>query len=158
MVDEVRTYFLLLGLVSELSYSMSDKLIVKYAGVIIKDKKFLVVRQKDEDVWKNVGGRIEGNETPEECLTREITEELNVKLSAVPEYYFSLPTTKAVSDPTISLNIHLYKCEIEGEPKPSSEIEELHWLSKEDFESDKYDLTYQIQDFIVPRLIEDKLI
>ncbi len=137
---------------------MSEELIVKYAGVVIQNNKFLIVRQKNEDVWKNVGGKIEGDETPEECLIREITEELGTKLKGTPVYYFSLPTTKAVSNPNINLDIHLYKCELENEPLPSSEIEELHWLSKEEFEDNIFNLTYQIKEYIVPKLIEDKLI
>jgi 8-oxo-dGTP diphosphatase len=134
------------------------KHIIKYAGVIIKDKKFLVVREKGEDVWKNVGGKLEDGETPEECLRREIKEELGIELKEDPMQYFSLPTTQAVSDPTVSLDIHLYRCVPDGEPSPNGEIEELHWLSKEEYEKEAFKLTYQIQDFIVPRLIEDYLI
>jgi 8-oxo-dGTP pyrophosphatase MutT (NUDIX family) len=134
------------------------KHIIKYAGVIIKDKKFLVVREKGENVWKNVGGKLEENETPEECLQREIKEELGIELKDTPQFYFSLPTTQAVSDPTISLDIHLYRCLCDQEPTPCGEITELHWLSKEEFEKKEVDLAYQIQDFIVPRLIEDNII
>lgn len=137
---------------------MSGKHIIKYVAVFIKNKKFLIVRQKGEDFWKNVGGRIEENETPEECLTREVKEELGIDLTENPKFYFSLPTTKAVSDPTISLDMHLYLCELKGEPIPNSEIEELHWISKEEFENNKLELTSQIKEYIAPRLISDKLI
>ncbi len=137
---------------------MDTKHIVKYAAVFIKDSKFLVVREKGEDFWKNVGGKPQNDETPEACLVREIKEELSLDLVGSPEYYFSLPTTQAVSDPSISLDIHMYKCEASGEPTPSLEIEELHWLSKEEFESNSYNLTYQIKEYIVPRLIADGLL
>lgn len=132
--------------------------IVKYAAAIIRDRKILFVRDKGEDFFKNVGGKIENNETSEECLKREINEELGVDLINTPQYYFSLPVTKAANNPDVTIEIHLYKCEIEGNPKPSAEIEELHWLSKQEFEQDKIKLTYQIKDFIVPRLIADELI
>jgi 8-oxo-dGTP diphosphatase len=121
-----------------------SKHIVKYAGVIIKDKKFLVVKENGENVWKNVGGKLEENETPEDCLKREIKEELGIELKEEPSFYFSLPTTKAVSDPTISLDIHLYKCIPDKTPSAHGEIEKLHWLSKEEFEKGLFELTYQI--------------
>ncbi len=137
---------------------MNNKHIVKYAAVFIKDKRFLVVRQKGEDFWKNVGGKIENDETPEECLKREVKEELAVDLITTPEFYYSLPTTKAVSDPNVTLDIHLYRCETNQNPTPSQEIEELHWLTKEEFQANIIPLTSQIKEYIVPKLISDNLL
>lgn len=132
--------------------------IIKYAAVILKNNKFLIVRQKNQDYWKNVGRKPEGNETPEACLEREISEELGVRIKGVPKLYFSLPTTKAVSDPNVELDIRLYICQLDAEPNPSSEIDEIHWLSRNDFEQAKYKLTDQMIDYILPKLIEDELI
>ncbi len=43
----------------------------------IKDNKLLLVRETKDDSFKLPGGRFEIDETPLECLTREIKEELN---------------------------------------------------------------------------------
>ena len=126
--------------------------------MVLKDGKFLIVRGAAQDYWKNVGGKLEDGETPEQCLAREIKEELGVGLSDKPKHYFSLPTTKAVSDPSVELDIHLYLCGLSGEPVASSEIEELRWMSKDDFEKRKYNVTYQMADFIIPKLVKDGLL
>lgn len=131
--------------------------IVKHAAVILKDGKYLVTREKGDDFWKNVGGEIDGEETVEECLKREIREELSVEMVGTPEYYFSTPVTDTESEPKRKLVINLYKVEIKGEPKPSSEIEEIHWLSRDDFDSGDIYITSQIREYIVPKLIEDGL-
>ena len=52
-------------------------LIHKIAAVVINDNKFLMVRKVGKDMWTSLGGRIEPNETEEQCLLREIKEEAN---------------------------------------------------------------------------------
>ena len=53
------------------------------AAIIIKDNKVLITRrspgQKFAGFWEFPGGKCEPNETPEECLVREIKEELDVE-------------------------------------------------------------------------------
>jgi 8-oxo-dGTP pyrophosphatase MutT (NUDIX family) len=133
--------------------------IIKYAAVIINpENQYLIVRDSDQTHWKNVGGQPLEGETPEECLRREVQEELSVKVMGTPEYYFSCPITPTVSDPTRTVQIILYRVAIEGEPKPSSEIGEIHWLSKEEFFGKKFNLTPQIEELIVPRLVADGVI
>ena len=52
------------------------------AGVLGRDGKFLIAKRKKDDVlgglWEFPGGKIEEGETPEECLTRELKEELDI--------------------------------------------------------------------------------
>ena len=52
------------------------------AAIIIKDKKVLVARRSKDDKlagkWEFPGGKIEPGESPEECLKRELKEELGV--------------------------------------------------------------------------------
>lgn len=56
---------------------------MKYAvaAVIKKDEAILLCRRSSGAVnqqgkWENVGGKIDGNETPEKAIVREIMEEL----------------------------------------------------------------------------------
>ncbi len=53
------------------------KIIHKIAAVVINDNKFLMVRKAGKEMWTSLGGRIELNETKEQCLLREIREEAN---------------------------------------------------------------------------------
>jgi len=54
------------------------------AAVIIKGGKILLTRraafQKHAGGWEFPGGKIESGETPEQCLVREIREELNLHI------------------------------------------------------------------------------
>jgi len=132
--------------------------ITKIAPVIIKDGKFLIVRGKGQDFWKNVGGVLEDGETEIDCLKRETKEELDVDISEPVTKYYETPVTFTVTEPKRSLIIKLYRAEILGEPKPASEIEELHWISKKEFESGEYSIAYQINDYILPKLVKDGLV
>ncbi|RJS63027.1 (deoxy)nucleoside triphosphate pyrophosphohydrolase [Priestia filamentosa] len=57
----------------------------KVVAAIIKDKdKILIAKRNSKDhlagKWEFPGGKIEPDETPEECLAREIREELRVDI------------------------------------------------------------------------------
>ena len=56
------------------------------AAVIIEIGKTLLTRRKSREnlqgFWEFPGGKIEENETPQECLEREIFEELGVQSEA----------------------------------------------------------------------------
>lgn len=53
------------------------------AAVIEKDGKILIAKRKKgdrmENKWEFPGGKIECNETPEECLKRELNEEFGIE-------------------------------------------------------------------------------
>ena len=52
------------------------------AAVVIKDQKVLLTRRNPDDnlagYWEFPGGKIESNETPQQCLKRELQEELGI--------------------------------------------------------------------------------
>ena len=53
------------------------------AAVVINDRKVLIARRKADDklagFWEFPGGKIEDKETPQECLKRELKEELGIE-------------------------------------------------------------------------------
>jgi 8-oxo-dGTP diphosphatase len=55
------------------------------AGIIVKDNKVLIARRAPSEKlagkWEFPGGKIEEHETPEECLARELKEELNITVN-----------------------------------------------------------------------------
>ena len=61
----------------------SPKIIRVTAAILKKDGKILIAQRKTEDdlfggLWEFPGGKIEEGETPEECMARELNEELNI--------------------------------------------------------------------------------
>ena len=68
------------------------------AAIIIRDNKILITRRKAGSTlsgyWEFPGGKIEDGESPQECLERELFEELGVlsnstKIIAESEYHYS---------------------------------------------------------------------
>ena len=52
---------------------------VSVKGVIIRDGKVILCRN-ERDEWELPGGKLEISESPEQCLTREIAEELRLNI------------------------------------------------------------------------------
>ena len=127
----------------------------KAGALILKDKKCLIVRPKDNTYFLTPGGKYEKDETTDDCLRRELKEELQVEVVSFThhkDYYFENTPRKESS-----LSLELYMVEIVGEASPSSEIEEIQWMSKEDFENKKFNLAPSFYT-VVPDLIKDRLI
>ena len=105
--------------------------IVVAAGVVISNGKTLATRRKAgahlEGLWEFPGGKLEGNESPAECLAREFDEELGVQVRAgrileVVHHRYS--------DRNVLLLF--YACElIEGEPRPLG-CQEVRWLTRDE--------------------------
>lgn len=77
------------------------------AAIIEKDGRILIARRKKEDPLKNKwefpGGKVEPRETPEECLKRELREELGIDIE-VGKFFCS--STFAYSHISIELLVY----------------------------------------------------
>ena len=64
------------------------------AAIIIQNKSIFLARRgpskKLAGFWEFPGGKIEGNETPKQCLEREIQEELGVSSTAGDVFFESV--------------------------------------------------------------------
>ncbi len=106
-------------------------MIDKIGGIIVKDRKLLVVQKKTEDQRKEYiipGGKREGNETDLETLARELKEELQVEL--VRAEHLGGYEDIAVFE-NVPIHIEAYLAEIKGEPVCDSEIRSLSWIDRE---------------------------
>ncbi|HLC90151.1 MAG TPA: NUDIX domain-containing protein [Candidatus Nanoarchaeia archaeon] len=128
----------------------------KAAALIFKEKKLLIVRPKGKNYWIHPGGKYEGKETAEECLKRELVEELQVKLRSF-SHYKTYHCQHAAEDNIRPLLLELYLVEIDGVPKPSQEIAELGWLGTQEIKQKTFNLNHNFPEQIHD-LIEDKLL
>jgi ADP-ribose pyrophosphatase YjhB (NUDIX family) len=123
----------------------------RVGAIIIKDHKLLLVKTRRFEVFWTPGGRLEEKESEEECLAREIKEEIRAKMVSArffKEYIGKSPFFDQMTRDRI------YLVEIKGDVKPSQEIVEVIWLSREDFENKKYSIIYLTEEQTIPDLIK----
>lgn len=99
------------------------------AAVVEKNGKYLVAQRKRgshlEYTWEFPGGKIEGDESPQECLQREILEEFNVE-SKVGDFLGSI--THKYSDFSIELNA--FQVVLLGKILDLKSHEKIQWVSE----------------------------
>ena len=118
----------------------------KAGAIIIQDKKMLVTKSFGKEFYITPGGKYEEGENAEQCLRRELMEELQVELksfSHYKDYYFD--SGLYIEKP---LQIELYLVDINGEPKVSREIEDMKWLSKDDIKNRQVKLAASFDEFL----------
>jgi len=103
-------------------------------AAIIKenDKIFLAQRKKNDNFplyWEFPGGKVEKDETPEECLKREISEELGIEIEIISPFTFTLWDYKEFRILLLFFNCRIIK----GKPK-KIECSDWGWFGKEDVE------------------------
>lgn len=129
--------------------------IIASGAVIIHKEKILLSKDKKDDFYKIPGGRLEKNETLEECAIRELKEEtgLNCKLiKKLPTKYLTKnPTTKEKT----SIELHHYLAKLKSKPLNYNPYKfknhELIWLPLEEIHSNKYSLAPNIK-FLIKRI------
>ena len=87
--------------------------------------------KKKEDInagkWIGVGGKIEENETPDQCVRREVFEETGLR----PKNFYCHGVIKFISDIYDDEDMYLYTAwDVEGEPKDCNEGV-LKWVDKD---------------------------
>jgi 8-oxo-dGTP diphosphatase len=103
----------------------------KIGALIIKDKALLLVTGRTAGSYAGFywtpGGKIHEGETHQQCLARELEEELHVKPLSMTFFashvYFH-------EDRKDMQTIHYYFVEIEGEPQPDEEISAYAWYTQ----------------------------
>jgi mutator protein MutT len=103
------------------------------AGLVFRDGKLLITQRHAQThlggLWEFPGGKREGEETFEQCLKRELHEELGVAV-LVGQLIESL--THAYSTKTVRLNF--YRCTLNiGEPQPLG-CADLKWIGPQELQ------------------------
>lgn len=129
------------------------KTINKVALAIFKDKQILFVRShKNEEVFYTLGGKVNEGESDEECLIREVKEEINCDIEPVSIKFLQEFQEVAHGKENTWLVIRMYTGTLIGDPTPSSEIAEIGWF---DSNSDQKHISEMGQRRIIPWLKEN---
>jgi mutator protein MutT len=101
------------------------------AAVWIENGRVLIARRRPEasqaGLWEFPGGKIQAGESPEECLKREIEEELGLRVE-VAEFFGE--SIQAYGDKTIRLLAYRVRS-ASGQPR-ANEHAELAWVKMAD--------------------------
>lgn len=77
--------------------------------------------------WEFPGGKIEAGESPEECLVREVREEMGVTVLILKALS---PVTHRYAD--FQVTLHPFVCRVESGEPVLTEHAELRWVNPED--------------------------
>jgi 8-oxo-dGTP diphosphatase len=107
--------------------------IVVAAAVVEREGHFLVTRRIKgthlEGLWEFPGGKCDAGESLDECLQREIAEELGARVS-VGEEIFRITHEY----PGRSITLHFFACSLTGDPRPLIG-QEMQWVARKDLRS-----------------------
>lgn len=128
------------------------QVITKIGAVIQNNQRQLLVVKKNipgRDTYIIPGGRPEGDETEEETLRRELSEELGVtveKFTSFGKYEEPAEFEDAV------LVMTVFDVEVKGDPKPQSEIIDSLWIDVE-YKSKGISIGSTLANHVVPGLV-----
>jgi len=127
-------------------------MLISSSAIIIRksdNKVFIARRSLNKEFspgkWETIGGRAEKGESPEECLKREVKEELNVEIKTFKpfkDYYYKGRVFKT------------FIVELDKEPSPNkTDFEDWGWFSKEEIE--KMDFAINCKERIIDYYNQD---
>ncbi|MEH7226704.1 NUDIX hydrolase [Bacillus sp. JJ1566] len=111
---------------------MSLKLSISIKGIIINNENVLLLKNERNE-WELPGGRIEEYEKPEECLVREVQEELGINCTVeniIDSWVFEVLKGKFVFIVT-----YLCECDNPSNILISEEHQEFRWVNLEGIEN-----------------------
>ena len=110
-----------------------DHPIIVAAAVIERSGSFLLTTRPAgthlAGYWEFPGGKCEAGETPEQCLARELREELDVQGEVSRELFRT-----NYRYPERHLELRFFACAISGEPRPM-QGQQARWVRREELAS-----------------------
>lgn len=109
---------------------MEKTYIDKLAYILIRDRKILTTLSKGKDAWYIPGGKRETGESDVEALTREVEEELSVRLRPETIKHYGTFEAQAHGKPEGTIvRMTCYEADFDGDLQAASEIEALDFVN-----------------------------
>ena len=100
-------------------------------GLIVQHGRYLIARRKPDvhlgGLWEFPGGKREAEESLEDCLRRELREELGIEVTQ-PVFHRVLRHEY----PEKSGELHFFRCSIRAGQARALDCEELRWVAPEE--------------------------
>jgi len=100
-------------------------------GLIVQDGRYLIARRKADvhlgGLWEFPGGKREAEEALEDCLRRELREELGIEVTQ-PVFHRVLRHEY----PEKSVELHFFRCSIRAGQVRALDCQELRWVAPEE--------------------------
>lgn len=97
------------------------------AGLVYRDGRYLIARRKAgvhlAGFWEFPGGKREQGETLEECLQRELFEELNIRIDLPVPFH-----VVRHQYPEKTVELHFFRCGIETGQASALDCAEIRWV------------------------------
>ena len=102
---------------------------------IHRDGRYLIAKQQPErgGLWEFPGGKLEPRESIEDCVKREVLEEIGVAVAVEPPF---IKVQREISDKLLELNFCL--CQIKAGEPSALQHSELCWVSSEAFDDYRF--------------------
>ena len=111
-----------------------------------EDKVLMLHRIKkkidiNQGKWIGIGGKIEGGESPDECVRREVLEETGLEVTEAI-YLFSIPNTYEYSGFLVHTLDQFFLCRIKDDSqiKAMDDVAESFWLPLDQINPDDFGL------------------
>lgn len=108
--------------------TQTPKLCYTAGGILIHNKKALLIKHKKLNIWLNPGGHIDEGELPHQAAEREFFEETGVKVQAVDA--FSSP---ALYKKNSNIDFTITDPENNSKFFPNPISTNVHWVNKESY-------------------------
>lgn len=119
------------------------KVITVAAAVIVNEQQqLLLVRKKNTAAFMQVGGKLEPNELPEQCMLREIEEEIGTE-ARIKQFVGRFETATA-NEPDHLLVAYVYHVTLAQAPHVQAEIAEMRWIDLDESNLNLAPLTTEV--------------
>ncbi|HJR77409.1 MAG TPA: 8-oxo-dGTP diphosphatase MutT [Nitrospiraceae bacterium] len=117
---------------SESSGEDHGGIVLVAAAIIARDGRYLIARRKPDThlggFWEFPGGKCEAGESLEDCLKRELREELDAGIAAAVPF-----RTVRHTYPEKTVELHFFRCSLESGEVRARDCAEFRWIDPKDF-------------------------